>query len=169
MESLHCDRYIVLLIWTQHVHICIICSVCIFRFLFATLSDWYKVRAVALSGLSFFQLAEFSWKCRDFDHCDVRNARRCSVEAETGHTGYLSNSYGISLLLDDCTRRTSYLPSANTNALFFPNAKEWNVDRCHRKSPGADDWFVTRSNVERVYRCLHTVITPRESIVFAGE
>jgi len=23
---------------------------------------------------------------------------------------------------------------------FHVNAKEWNVDRCHRKSPGADDW-----------------------------
>jgi len=25
---------------------------------------------------------------------------------------------------------------------FLMNAKEQNVDRCHRKSPGADDWPV---------------------------
>lgn len=149
MESLHCDRYIVLLIWTQHVHICIICSVCIFRFLFATLSDWYKVRAVALSGLSFFQLAEFSWKCRDFDHCDVRNARRCSVEAETGHTGYLSNSYGISLLLDDCTYDVRVICHQQIQMHFFSRMRKNGMSigaTGSRLEPMTGSWLVVTSS-----------------------
>jgi len=51
---------------------------------------------------------------------------------------------------------------------FLVNAKEQNVDRCHRKSSGADDWPVIYGGA-RVYRCLHAVITPRESIVATGE
>lgn len=77
-------------------------------------------------------------------HCDASKAYRCNFVGEAGHISYLSNSYGISLLLDDCAHDDRVICHRQIRMHFFRvNAKEWNVDRCHRKSPGADDWPVT--------------------------
>lgn len=98
--------------------------------------------------------------------CDAGNAYRCSFVGEV-FISYLSNSYGISLLLDDCANDARVICHWQIEMHFFRvNAKEWNVDRCHRKSPGADDWSRDLRSAARVVqvsaRCYYV---PRESIV----
>lgn len=80
---------------------------------------------------------------------------------------YLSNNYGISLLLDDCAYVVQVICHRQIQIHFFlVNAKEWNVDWCHRKS---DDQWLVSYNSARVCKCLHAVITPRESIELPQE
>jgi len=84
------------------------------------------------------------------------------------HISYLSNSYGISLLLDDCDDRV--ICHRQIQMHFFSCERERTECRSVPPEVVWSRWLARDLyGGARVYRCLHAVITPRESIVATGE